>query len=76
MANDDKSTQAKAEAKETPAEEPTYHIDRLIAEAEDFFGQPAHVVAGALHDGRKQNFTRTEVEQAVKTWLRREVTTG
>lgn len=56
--------------------EPTYHVDRLLADSEDFFGQPSHVVAGALHgEGNKKNFTLTEVNAAIQSWLSKEVTT-
>lgn len=54
------------------AEKVTYHRDRLIGEAGAFFGQPDHVVAGALSMGRnstKSNFSRDEAEKAIKDYL-------
>jgi hypothetical protein len=54
------------------AEKVTYHRDRLIGEAGAFFGQPEHVVAGALSMGRnatKVNFAREDAEKAITTFL-------
>lgn len=61
---------------ERAAERPTYHRDRLIAEAGDFFdGEHPHVVAGALAavKGNKVNFTRDEAAKAVKEYRDRPV---
>lgn len=61
-----------AEATEAPrAEKPTYHRDRLIAEAPAFFSQPSFVVAGALASVRKQQMTRDEADKAVRDYLTR-----
>lgn len=66
MADDGKTTAAKEEA-------PTYHVDRLIAEADDRLGVPGHVAAGAFTSLRKQNLTIAEAKKAVDDWLKRPV---
>lgn len=60
-----------AETQTPKAEKPTYHRDRLIAEADDFTGHPSHVVQAALDHvkGNKTHFTRDEAEKAVKDYL-------
>lgn len=81
MAESDKKSQSSAKADEKAAdeaavEEPTYHRDRLTRESGDFFGVGGHVVAGALEHakvGNKQNFTRSEVEDAIKAFEDHEV---
>lgn len=58
------------------AEKPTYHRDRLVAEAGDFFdGTPSHVVAAALDSapGTRVNFTREQAERAIKEFNERPV---
>lgn len=60
-----------AESEAPRAEKPTYHRDRLIAEAEGFFGHPSHVVAGALASTRKTNLTRDEGEKSIRDFLAR-----
>lgn len=55
--------------KTEPVEERTYAEERLIAEAQDFFGVRPSVVAGALAEGPKKNYTRAEVEKRIKHWL-------
>lgn len=76
---DDEST-ATAEAKGAKAasspeekEDPTYHIDRLIPEAEDFLGVPSYVAAGAFAGETKKNFTIPEAKKIVKDWLKKPV---
>jgi hypothetical protein len=57
-------------------EEPTYHRDRLVAEAEGFFGHRGHVVVAALSHakvGNKQNFTRSQVEKMIERYSSHEV---
>jgi hypothetical protein len=53
----------------------TVHIDRLIADAYDYFGEPGYVVAGALSDagGNKKNFTVEEAKGHVTDFLKRKV---
>jgi hypothetical protein len=60
-----------AESESKPAEKTTYHRDRLIAESGAFFGQPPHVVAGALEadSGSKVNFTRDQAQRAIDKYL-------
>ena len=72
--NTETKTETKAKGDKEP-EEPTYHIDRLLAESHEFLDQPAHVVAGALaaKDARKQNFTLSEAQKAIDAWLRKPV---
>lgn len=65
----DESTKTAA-AKE---EAPTYHVDRLIAEADDRLGVPPHVAAGAFASIRKQNLTVDEAKKTVTDWLKRPV---
>lgn len=67
---DDKTKPAAAQAEQ---EEPTYEADRLIEQAYDFFGEPSHVVAGALSTERKKNFTRDEAKSLIKAFLKRPV---
>lgn len=57
--------------------ESAYSRERLIGEATSFFGEPGHVVAGALADldGRKQNFTLDEAKDAIKAFTQRPVST-
>lgn len=64
------------EQKPSKAEEPTYHRDRLVNEAQGFFGEPGYVIEAALSTGRlgqKQNFTLDEVKQAIKDYNDHEV---
>lgn len=58
-------------AESSKAEKPSYHRDRLTAEAGEFFEQPPHVVAAALASvkGNKINFTRDEAEKAIREFL-------
>lgn len=75
MAEDQTKQEPKAAAAEKE-EAPTYHRDRLIAEADAFFEQPGYVVVAALSTGRnatKVNFTTDEVEKAIKAYLEHEV---
>ena len=68
--------QAAAPEKAAAPEEVTYHRDRLIREADAFFGVPSHVVVGALAHvkaGTKVNFTRDEIEQAIQGFGEHEV---
>jgi hypothetical protein len=53
--------------------ETAYSHDRLIEEAEDFLGQPSHVVAGALHGVEDAYLTVQEAETLVSDFLNREV---
>lgn len=64
---DDSTTAGKKEAA------PTYHVDRLTAEAWDRFGVEPHVAAGAFAGLRKQNLTLDEAEAAIKEWLKQPV---
>jgi hypothetical protein len=54
----------------------TYSRERLMGESVDFFGEPSHVVAGALAglDARKQNFTLDEASDAIRAFHQRPVT--
>lgn len=58
---------AKAEGK---AETPTYAVDRLTAEAQDRFGVPSHVAAGAFSGQRKKNFTLDEAKQLIEKFAK------
>lgn len=63
---------------ETPKDEvPTYHRDRLIAEAGVRFSQPPYVVEAALSmaKGNKVHFTVDETEKLIKQFLDHEVET-
>lgn len=62
-------------ADEKSKEATTYSRDRLVAEANEFLGYPPHVVAGALHDVRKQNLTVDETKNLVNKWLAKPVGT-
>lgn len=53
--------------------ETAYSHERLIGEAEDFLGQPSHVVAGALHGVEDAYLTVQEAESLVDDFLNREV---
>lgn len=77
---EDEAEQGQTEA--TQAEEPTqkesggataYSHDRLIAESQDFLGQPSHVVAGALHGVDQAYLNLKEAERLVGNFLDREV---
>jgi hypothetical protein len=49
----------------------TYHRDRLVAEAAEFFdGVPSYVVSAALGatKGNKTHFTRDDAEKAIKAF--------
>lgn len=50
-----------------------YPHDRLIEDAWDFFQQPSHVLAGALHDNPKEYLTLKEAEAAIAGFLSHEV---
>lgn len=58
---------AKAEGK---AETPTYHVDRLTAEAQDRFGVPSHLAAGAFSGLRKQNLTLDEAKASIEKFAK------
>lgn len=62
-------------ADEKQGGEQTYHVDRLVAEAQDRLGVPSHVAAGALalKGGNKQNFTVDEAKKLVKEFEKHEV---
>lgn len=70
----DEKEQKKVE--EPKVEEPTYHFDRLVADSHDFFGEPPHVLAGALHGERKKNFTLAEAKRAIADFKKRKVATS
>ena len=54
-----------------PADDtPKFSVERLQAQAGDFFGQPPHVVAGALSSVNRKELTIEEAEAAVKAWLK------
>lgn len=81
MADDTRATDGEtpgAAAKEAAksakkADDATYSRERLIEEAGQFFGQPSHVVAGAIASIPKKSLTTAEVEAAVKAFLSTEV---
>lgn len=62
-------------ADEKKQEVPTYPAERLTAEASARFGEPPHVVAGAIASlpGSRKNFTEAEIEDAIKKWKRHPV---
>lgn len=66
MADEGKTAAAKEET-------PTYHVDRLTAEAEDRFDVPAHVAAGAFAGQRKQNLTLDQAQKLIDDWQKRPV---
>jgi hypothetical protein len=48
--------------------------DRWIEEAEAYFGQPSHVVAGALADvGDEEEISKDEASAAIEEFLNKEV---
>jgi len=78
----DEQTRAKAPDAPTPPEaakeakdagDPTFDRDRLINESYARFGQPVHVVAGAIANISKKKLTEAEVKAAVKAFLVQEV---
>lgn len=66
MANDDEQTGAKAG-------DDTYHVDRLLAESQEFFGVPEHVLAGALDGEQKKNLTLAEAKKLIEKFHKIEV---
>lgn len=62
--------QSSAAAKPKEEEAPTYHVDRLTAEAGDRFGVAPHIAAGAFSGSRKKNLTIDEAERLIKDWLK------
>jgi hypothetical protein len=69
-----KSIPEGAEAAEaTRGGETAYPYQRLIDDADDFFGHPAYVVAGALHGVDREFLTLGEVEGFIDDFLNHEV---
>lgn len=65
---------AKLAAKEAASkDDDTFDRQRLIDEAYPRFGQPSHVVAGAIDGINKKNLTEAEVKAAVQSFLTSEV---
>lgn len=54
-------------AETSKQEVPTYPAERLTAEAYERFGEPPHVVAGALSavSGSRKNFTIDQAKKAI-----------
>lgn len=50
--------------------ETAYSTERLIAEANEFIGEPPHVVAGALHGADEDYMTLDALKERVKKWKR------
>lgn len=55
------------------AAETTYPQERLVADANAFFGHPSHVVVGALHGQTKKTFTVSETKKLIDKFLSRKV---
>lgn len=73
---EEKEKSEKSAGKAASEEPRTYHRDRLVTEAQGFFGEPGYVIEAALSSGRaaqKQNFTLDEVKDAVKEYNDHEV---
>ena len=49
---------------------PTFTVERLQAQSGDFFGEPSHVVAGALSGVNRKELTIEEAKAAIKAWLK------
>jgi hypothetical protein len=69
--------ESKSEAAKTSAakesEEPTYEVDRLIAESDDRFGVPSYVAAGAFSSSRKKNLTIEEGKKLIRDYQKQAV---
>ena len=61
-------------AESTSTEATTYEAERLIAESDAFFGEPSHVVAGALSGSSRKTFTKDQADKEIKKFLSSEVT--
>lgn len=62
------------EASEGKADEiPTFSVERLVNEAEAFFGTPKFIVAGALSAVKTKNLSVAEGKAAIKAFLATEV---
>lgn len=73
-ANRRKSIPEGAEAAEaTRGGETAYPYQRLIDDAQDFFGVPSYVVAGALHGVDGEFLTKKEVAGFIDDFLNHEV---
>lgn len=59
--------------KQEEAQEATQPRERLVAESEAYLGVPPHVVAGALANERKQNFTVSETKELIKEFQKLKV---
>jgi hypothetical protein len=65
----------KTPAADKPKDALAYEAERLVAESYDFFGEPSHVVAGALHGERKKHFTRDEAKALIRAFKKQPVST-
>lgn len=74
MAEEKTSTTAEPKKAQEPAEEKVER-ERLLAEAQQFFGVGPHIVAGALHglDGRATAFAPSKVKAEIDKFLKRKV---
>jgi hypothetical protein len=73
---DKEETKVADEAKPKAAQEeeqPTYHVDRLIPEADERFGVGPHVAAGAFSLESKKNFTLDEAKELIRKYEKRTV---
>lgn len=57
----------------TVQSEPLYHRNELLEHAQQVFKVKPEVVLGALHGNDKQELSVTEVKEAIKEFLSREV---
>lgn len=55
------------------AEAPTYTVERLLAESNDFLDVDRHVAAGAFATIRKKHLTLEEAGKAIKDFQKRQV---
>jgi hypothetical protein len=69
----DDPTPAEAAKAARKPDDDTIDRERLIAESQAYFGQPPHVVAGALANIAKKKLTLKEVDAATKAFLKMEV---
>lgn len=64
---------AAVQAQNDEADAPdTFAVDDLIARSVDFFGQPSHVTAAALH-GRVRAITLDDANAAIDSYLKQPV---